>query len=202
MAKPDISLLGATYSGVSGVALPVSGGGVATFPWVEGSETKTQNGTYDVTTLAELIVNVSGSTIEMESGTWTPSSDVARGDITFTKTHTKPPTFAVITCAGYPSASSNVAFAIIDTDALLGVDIPYSSSAYRHALAVYTYRPSSGSNTSVTGYQVTYGATNTGSTSATYYRYYATATKFTPYTGSAQRYWRSGTTYTWKAYWL
>lgn len=60
MAKPNISLLGATYSGVAGVTLPKSEGGTATFPWVEGSETKTANGTYDVTNLAELVVNVSG----------------------------------------------------------------------------------------------------------------------------------------------
>lgn len=60
MAKPNISLLGATYSGVSGVTLPKQGGGTATFPWVEGSETKTANGTYDVTNLAELVVNVPG----------------------------------------------------------------------------------------------------------------------------------------------
>lgn len=60
MAKPNISLLGATYSGVTGITLPKSGGGTATFPWVEGSETKTANGAYDVTNLAELVVNVSG----------------------------------------------------------------------------------------------------------------------------------------------
>lgn len=60
MAEPNISLMGAMYSGVKGVTLPKSGGGTATFPWVEGSETKTANGTYDVTNLAQLIVNVSG----------------------------------------------------------------------------------------------------------------------------------------------
>lgn len=60
MSAPNISLLGATYSNVAGVTLPKSGGGTATFPWVEGSETKTENGTYDVTNLAELVVNVSG----------------------------------------------------------------------------------------------------------------------------------------------
>lgn len=60
MAEPNISLLGATYSGVKGVTLPKSGGGTATFPWVEGSETKTANGTYDVTNLAQLVVDVSG----------------------------------------------------------------------------------------------------------------------------------------------
>lgn len=60
MSAPNISLLNATYSGVEGVTLPKSGGGTATFPWVEGSETKTANGTYDVTKLAQLVVNVSG----------------------------------------------------------------------------------------------------------------------------------------------
>ena len=60
MASPSISIWGATYSDVGGVTLPKQGGGSATFPWVEGSETKTQNGTYDVTHLAELVVNVSG----------------------------------------------------------------------------------------------------------------------------------------------
>lgn len=60
MANPNITLLGATYSGVSGVTLPKQGGGTATFPWVEGSETKTANGTYDVTNLAQIVINVSG----------------------------------------------------------------------------------------------------------------------------------------------
>jgi len=60
MANPNITLLNATYSGVSGVSLPTQGGGTATFPWVEGSATKTENGTYDVTNLAQLVVNVSG----------------------------------------------------------------------------------------------------------------------------------------------
>ena len=60
MANPNIALMNAVYSGVTGVTLPKQGGGTATFPWVEGSETKTQNGTYDVTNLAEIVVNVSG----------------------------------------------------------------------------------------------------------------------------------------------
>lgn len=60
MANPNISLLGATYPDVSGVTLPTQGGGTATFPWVEGSQTVTQNNTYDVTNLAQMVVNVSG----------------------------------------------------------------------------------------------------------------------------------------------
>ena len=61
MADPNITLMGATYPSVSGVTLPKAGGGTATFPWVEGSETKTENGTYDVTRLAEVVVNVPNS---------------------------------------------------------------------------------------------------------------------------------------------
>ena len=58
MAKPNISLLGATYSGVAGVTLPKQGGGTATFPWVEGSQEITQNGTVDVRSLEEVVVDV------------------------------------------------------------------------------------------------------------------------------------------------
>lgn len=77
MAKPNISLLGATYSGVSGVSLPKSGGGTATFPWVEGSQTVTENDTYNVTNLAELVVNVSAGTnvdLHVVGGTTQPAN--------------------------------------------------------------------------------------------------------------------------------
>lgn len=75
MSNPNINVWGATYNGVTGVTLPTSGGGTATFPWVEGSETKTQNGTYDVTSLAEVVVNVSGGgASNFISGTFTGTS--------------------------------------------------------------------------------------------------------------------------------
>lgn len=94
MAKPNISLLGATYSGVAGVTLPKSGGGTATFPWVEGSETKTENGTYNVETLAELVVNVSGGTSKktqvVQGATRTTSSSMTAigAEMTVSKTGT------------------------------------------------------------------------------------------------------------------
>lgn len=95
MAKPNISLLGATYSGVAGVTLPKSGGGTATFPWVEGSETKTENGTYDVTNLAELVVNVSGG-----GG----ASNVVTGTFKGTTTGTAMDVTLNYTGSGYPVA--------------------------------------------------------------------------------------------------
>lgn len=59
MAK-NITLLGASYSDVPAVTLPKTGGGTATFYDDVGSQTYTQNGTYDVTGLATAVVNVSG----------------------------------------------------------------------------------------------------------------------------------------------
>lgn len=70
MAKPNITLLGATYSGVSGVSLPISGGGTATFPWVEGTKSITQNGTaIDVTNYASVDVSVSGGSPNLQAKT-------------------------------------------------------------------------------------------------------------------------------------
>ena len=57
----NISWLGHDYTDVPYVDLPKTGGGTATFYDDTGSETFTENGTYDVTGLAEAVVNVSGS---------------------------------------------------------------------------------------------------------------------------------------------
>ena len=82
MSAPNISLMGATYSSVAGVTLPKDGGGTATFPWVEGSETKTENGTYNVTNLEQLVVNVSGGggASNIRQGTFTTGSTGATAE--------------------------------------------------------------------------------------------------------------------------
>lgn len=56
----NITLMGASYSDVPAVDLPATGGGTARFHEVSGSQSITTNGTYDVTTKAEVVVNVSG----------------------------------------------------------------------------------------------------------------------------------------------
>lgn len=205
MAKPNISLLGATYSGVAGVTLPKSGGGTATFPWVEGSETKTVNGTYDVTNLAQIIINVAGgggSGLEYETGTYTPTSNTARPTISFSNSHTTTPFLVAMsdtsTASGITS-SSNTAFCFFDMYRLTGAGYPYSTSATYYAIAYYTYRSSNASSTS--SVQCGYNSDNTGTSSSSYSRYWVTASNFHPYSNSSSRYWRNGRTYKWIAVW-
>jgi hypothetical protein len=109
MAKPDISLLGATYSGVSGVTLPKSGGGTATFPWVEGSQTVTENNTYDVTNLASLIVNVSG-------GGSSPLTLIDERTVDVTTTSTQAATAATITNSALSTKDKIIWVHIRDTN--------------------------------------------------------------------------------------
>lgn len=56
----DIKLWGATFPDVPKVLLPTATDGTAEFYEVSGSQTVTDNGTYDVKSLSEMVVNVSG----------------------------------------------------------------------------------------------------------------------------------------------
>lgn len=56
----DIKLWGATFPDVPKVLLPTATDGTAEFYEVSGSQTVTDNGTYDVKSMSEMVVNVSG----------------------------------------------------------------------------------------------------------------------------------------------
>lgn len=207
MANPNIFLLGATYSGVSAVTLPKSGGGTATFPWVEGSETKTENGTYDVTNLAQLIVNVAGgggSGLEYETGTYEPTSDIARPQILWSNTHTEAPVLVYmcdVTGTAHSATNSNYVFIFADPYKLWGKGYPYSSSGYRYANVWYCYRSSSTSSISAAGSMIANNSDSTSYSTTGYPRYWASPTDFHPYTNSTSRYWRAGRTFKWIAVW-
>lgn len=204
MSAPNISLMNATYSAVSGVTLPKSGGGTATFPWVEGSETKTQNGTYDVTTLAQLVVNVAGGGgggLTYETGTYTPSEDIARPTIQWANTHSEAPILVAMSDVGEassPSANSNVLFVYFDPYKIFGAGYPYSTTS-RYAVAYYSYRTTN--NTSSAATLITHNSDSTTASDKAYTRYWASPTDFHPYSNSTSRYWRGGRTYKWIAVW-
>lgn len=205
MAKPNISLLGATYSGVSGVTLLKSDGGTATFPWVEGRYTVTENGTFDVTALAEMVVNVAGgggSGLTYEQGTYTPSSNANRPSIQWANSHTEAPilvAMADVSEASSITSNSNILFVYFDPYKIFGAGFPYSTSATRYAVAYYSYRGSSSTSSSAS--LIANNSDNTSSSSNSYPRYWVSPTDFHPYSNSNSRYWRAGRTYKWVAVW-
>lgn len=206
MAKPTISLMGATYSDVSGVELPISGGGTASFPFVEGSDTVTQNGTYDVTALASLIVNVSGgggSGLDYESGTYQPEAEDTRPTISFAKTHSKPPAIIVLSDTDESlsvATSSPLMFVFADLLQLNGAGIPRSSSGLGYSFYGY-WRKTGTTSYGFSGYMTMYSYQNTGDASNNYSRYFATETYFRPYSGGGNYKFHVGSTYKWIAVW-
>ena len=75
---------------------------------VSGSETKTQNGTYDVTNLAELVVNVSGGSVTVDTKTMTNSS-ASNTSISFSGLGGTPKAFFV-RCTTQLTRSSNSSY--------------------------------------------------------------------------------------------
>ena len=204
MANPNITIFGATYNGVSGVTLPTSNG-TATFPWVEGSQEITQNGTYDVTALAQLVVNVSGgggSGLPYETGTYKPSEDTARPTISFTNTHTKMPIFILmVDNDGYLSTSNTgMYWYYINWEQLFSPVYP-SETSYRYGEERHSYRSTNATTITGTNTSITYPEANTTTSSNTYPRYWVTESGFRPYCSSSSRYWRANRNYKWIAIW-
>ena len=153
---------------------------------VSGSETKTANGTYDVTNLAELIVSVSGGGglptgfAKIATGTHTLASAVAGGS-TFTVTHNlgeTPDLFMFFTTANIATTYSMLS---IMRSSLFGWrSTSYLNKAYYHG----------NSTTTVTGADVTtsYGIKTLNNTQAV----------ITTYSSSTSYYWRAAT-YKWIA---
>jgi len=169
----------------------------------------TQNGTYDAEDddadgYSSVTVNVSGgSGLVYETGTWTPSENIARGEILFSNTHTVPPMYAAIsdsTGTAITDININVACAYVDFYRLTGSATDMGASTPRYGLAAYTYR-SSGTNTSQAVSALTTTSDDSSASSASRSRYWATPTAFYPYTGATSRYWMSNRSYKWIAVW-
>lgn len=167
-----------------------------------GSETKTANGTYDVTNLAQLIVNVAGggsSGLEYETGTYTPAADFVRPTINFANSHTEPPIlvlFADATGTDHTETNSNYACCIANINGFIGGGVPSSASSNRrYGIASYVYRASGNPSQGVSSITSLTSGTSSGIS------YWVTNTGFNPYTASTSRYWRAGRTFKWIAVW-
>lgn len=143
-----------------------------------GSETKTENGTYDVTNLAQLIVDVTSSgglptgIAAMDFGEFTVSKQFTTSAQTFTHNLGVVPDFVLV----YSIISKISTYSMLW--AMRGTFLGYRSSAYN---SFFSYSASSA--TSIT-------ATNSSSTTAGVGNF--TATTFSLASVSGSYYWRAG----------
>lgn len=145
------------------------------------------------------LIQTGGGGLEYETGTWTPASDVARGEISFSKTHTSAPVIVVLsdtTGTVYSTNQTNYVFAFVDFTFLFGSGFPYSTTALRDAAAYYSYR----STSTTTGGNYVNIRNEAGSTTSSC-DYWVEKDKFHPYSNSDSRYWRANRTYKWIAVW-
>ena len=133
-----------------------------------------------------------------ETGPWTPSEDVALGEISFVNPHSSAPILAaVVDTTGKSVAVDNSMYSwlMIDSEGMWGKRMPYSSSSLRGAFYGFSYRASS---TATAGGRTNVQASGTAEAGT---GYYLTSSKMYPYGNSASRYWRSDRTYSWIAIW-
>lgn len=168
----------------------------------------TANGTYNASSdnadgYSSVTVNVSGGGLVYETGTWTPTNDIARGEIAFTNTHDNPPCLVAIYDSSSPSTLgtySSITELFFDPYGLNGDGFPSSRTSVNYAIAQYTY---TGSSVSTSGQRRIFVSKSsiTSDSSATSVRYWIKPDRFYPYTDSTSRYWRAGRTYKWIAVW-
>lgn len=104
---PSVTNTGGVISGGTHTGTAVS---VSASELVSGSETKTANGTYDVTNLASLIVNVAGGASNAVTGTFKGTTTGAAIDVTLNYTGSGYPVAVVIYPAEGPYNSSSGTF--------------------------------------------------------------------------------------------
>lgn len=170
----------------------------------------TANGTYNASSdnadgYSSVTVNVSGGGgLVYETGTWTPTEDVANYTITLNGTHTVAPWFYMIADASNTySDVKNTNYCVMykNWEQSLGAFFYPSSTSLYYGETRLFYR---GSNTtSITnGSSVfSHSYSDPSSASNSYPRYWATESSIRAYTNSSTRYWRAGRTYKWIAVW-
>lgn len=145
-----------------------------------------------------------GGGLEYEEGTWTPSEDIARPTINFTKTHTSMPLFVSLednTDTYDATSDTNYVFCYECWDVYHN-KILASESSYYYGRVTWSYRASNATSLILgAGVFLLYPSTDSASSSNNFPRYWVTETGFKPYTNSTTRYWRAGRTYKWIAVW-
>lgn len=162
----NISLWGATFNGTPAVDLPTSSGGTARFYEVSGSDTITENGTYDVMTLSSVVVNVAGSggASNFVEGTFTAQSSAGVQSVTIPYTG-----------SGYPI----MAVVVVENGAYNTSISEWYNSTQRYAVGQWTMTKS------VFTSSPTYGTSGTQNQGVTTWVYKNSASSSTSYTRSS-----------------
>lgn len=162
MAK-DIRIANVDYNDVPALDIPLQDSGYARFYDVEGSQEYQQNGTYDVKTLSQIVVNVSGGSgaTNIVKGTFTTGSSTAAAE-----SHTIP-----YTGDGYPVAF----FCWVKGGPYASGSVWYNL-VQRYAVGVWCGIKSNMSSEPTYG---TSGAANQGTTIAVYKSSASSATSYT-----------------------
>ena len=114
-----------TAGSANGTAVTVSASEL-----VSGSQTVTTNDTYDVTNLAELVVNVSGGgTSSVAVGTKTATLSAAASSISFTGLSGNPTSFVVTSSADQATGGTTAVAVVYDGTSCHGMDITTQAEA-------------------------------------------------------------------------
>lgn len=147
------------------------------------------------------------SDYEVETGEYTPTSNIARPTISFANTHSTTPFFVGMWMHSQNTLtdnSRNYVFVFFDFYRYSGGDYvpgsPSSTTTLHYAKAYYSYTGSNGSVSNSTA-NITHNSDDTGSSSSAYSRYWVTESDFKPSSASTSRYWGNGKTFKWIAIW-
>lgn len=179
----------------------IGGGGIIPV----GSLSITDNGTFDVTNYASAEVNV--PQIEVETGTFTPSSDVTDALINFTNTHSTYPSLVVIidqSTTKLPDTSAYYAtcMAVMNVKDLFGNGAPSYNSLSANTdflITVGTKGNSTSKSVSIlTGHTVPYKDTCDTGTGVSHY---ISKSQFRAVSYNSSHMFRTNRRYRWVAWW-
>lgn len=111
-------------STINGTAVSVSASEL-----VSGSQTLSDNGTYDVTNLAEVVVDVQGGSSGMSVATATKTLTTASNSIQFTGLSGQPTSFAVTSSADQNTGGTKAIAVVYDGTSLHGMDLTSQAEA-------------------------------------------------------------------------
>lgn len=170
-----------------------------------GSQTFTENGTFDVTSIAEAVINVAGGGgggLEYETGTWTTTETITQPTINFSKTHSSVPIFAMIVDVTGAHSNTNAVLAWVYAGwfTLFGTATYSTESNPRYGEVACAYRGSTATINN-TSFVMTTSPNDSASSGTTNTRYWINESAMKPGQGSVSRIFYPNHTYKWIAIW-